>query len=100
MALLARARELEGQGRSIIHRRSASRISPRPGRYAMRHQGAGTGRGVLHAAPGIDELRRAIAGYYRTRYGVEVQRAHHLTTGASAALMLACAALVDPGARC
>jgi aspartate/methionine/tyrosine aminotransferase len=46
----------------------------------------------------LPELRRAIAGFYRARYGVEVPPARIVvTTGASGALMLACAALIDPG---
>jgi aspartate/methionine/tyrosine aminotransferase len=49
-------------------------------------------------ASGLPGLRRAIAGFYRTRYGVEVPPGRVVvTTGASGALMLACAALVDPG---
>lgn len=43
-------------------------------------------------------LRRAIAGFYRDRHGVEVGPARiAITSGASAALLLVTAATVDPG---
>jgi aspartate/methionine/tyrosine aminotransferase len=49
-------------------------------------------------AVGIWELRRAIAGHYATRHGVELDPARVLVTaGASAALLLLTAALVNPG---
>jgi aspartate/methionine/tyrosine aminotransferase len=49
-------------------------------------------------AQGLPPLREAIAGYYRDRYGASVSPSRILvTTGSSAALMLACAALVDAG---
>jgi aspartate/methionine/tyrosine aminotransferase len=48
--------------------------------------------------PGLPQLREAIAGYYRSRYSVALSPSRILvTTGASAALMLTCAALIDPG---
>jgi len=48
--------------------------------------------------PGLPQLREAIAGYYRSRYGVEVSPSRILvTTGSSAALLLACAVLINPG---
>jgi aspartate/methionine/tyrosine aminotransferase len=49
-------------------------------------------------ALGIWELRRAIARHYATRHGVELDPARVLVTaGASAALLLLTAALVNPG---
>ena len=99
MALLARARELEAQGRSVIHMEIGEPDFPTPGpvcRAAMRV----LGEGELFYTPslGLPELRRAIAGLYRSRHGVEVNPARIVvTTGASGALLLACAVLVDPG---
>ena len=50
------------------------------------------------AALGLPALRGAIAGFYRERHGVDVDPARvDVTAGASAALVLATAALVDPG---
>lgn len=49
-------------------------------------------------ALGIWELRRAIAGHYATAHGIEIDPGRVLVTaGASAALLLLTAALVDPG---
>lgn len=50
------------------------------------------------AALGMPELRQAIAGFYRRMHGVDVPAERVIvTSGASAALLLASAALVDPG---
>ncbi|MFJ2441708.1 pyridoxal phosphate-dependent aminotransferase [Streptomyces sp. NPDC087658] len=50
------------------------------------------------AALGLPALRQAIAGFYLDRHGVAVDPARIVvTSGASAALVLAAAALVDPG---
>ena len=99
MALLARARELEAQGRSIIHMEIGEPDFPTPepiiraGVKALEN-----GETFYTPTPGLPQLREAIAGYYRSRYGVALPSSRILvTTGASAALLLACAALVDPG---
>jgi aspartate/methionine/tyrosine aminotransferase len=99
MALLARARELEAQGRSIIHMEIGEPDFPTPepviraGVRALER-----GEHFYTPTPGLPQLREAIAGYYRSRYGVAIPASRILvTTGASAALMLACAALIDPG---
>jgi aspartate/methionine/tyrosine aminotransferase len=99
MALLARARELESAGRSIIHMEIGEPdfATPEP---IVRAGIRALEQGATHytAAPGLPHLREAIAGYYRDRYGTSVSPSRILvTTGSSAALMLACAALVDPG---
>jgi aspartate/methionine/tyrosine aminotransferase len=99
MALLARARELESEGRSIVHMEIGEPdfAAPEP---VLRAGIRALEQGATHytAAPGLPRLREAIAGYYRARYGIGVSPSRILvTTGSSAALMLACAALVDPG---
>jgi len=99
MALLARARELEAQGRSIIHMEIGEPDFPTP-EPVIRAGVRALERGELFytPTPGLPQLREAIAGYYRSRYGVVLPASRILvTTGASAALMLACAALIDPG---
>jgi aspartate/methionine/tyrosine aminotransferase len=56
------------------------------------------GRTGYTPALGIWELRRAIAGHYAKTYGVEVDPGRVVVTaGASAALLLLTAALVNPG---
>ena len=58
------------------------------------------GRLQYTTALGIPELRSAIAKHYRDAFNVEVPE-HRIivTAGASAALLLACGALVQPGAE-
>jgi len=99
MALLARARELESAGRSIVHMEIGEPDFPTP-EPVVRAGAQALERGALGytPAPGLPQLREAIAGYYRTRYGVTVPASRVLvTTGSSAALALTCAALIDPG---
>ncbi len=99
MELLARARALEAQGRSVIHMEIGEPDFPTPEpvcRAAMRV--IETGELFYTPALGLPELRRAIAGLYRSRHGVDVDPARIVvTSGASGALLLACAVLVDPG---
>ena len=99
MALLARARALETQGRSIVHMEIGEPDFPTPqaicdaGIAALR-----TGELFYTPALGLPQLREAIAAFYRTRYGVAVSPARIIITpGASGALLLAVAALVNPG---
>ncbi len=99
MALLARARALEAQGRSIVHMEIGEPDFPTPqticdaGIAALR-----AGELFYTPALGLPQLREAIAAFYRTRYGVTVSPARIIITpGASGALLLAVAALVNPG---
>jgi aspartate/methionine/tyrosine aminotransferase len=101
MALLARAKELEAQGRSIIHMEIGEPDFPTPrpiceaGIRALQQ-----GNVFYTPALGLPSLREAVAGYYRMRYGVVVAPERiAITAGASAALMLALSVLVDPGAE-
>ena len=99
MAILGRARELQAQGRDIIHMEVGEPDFPTPepvveaGINALR-------AGHTHYTPalGLPALRQAIAGYYRARHGVEVSESRVcVTPGASGALLLVMAALFDPG---
>ncbi len=101
MALLARARELEAAGRSIVHMEIGEPdfITPRPvidaGIRALQD-------GYTHYTPavGLLALRERIAGFYQQRYDVKVEpRRIVITPGASAALQLVMAVLVNPGDR-
>jgi aspartate/methionine/tyrosine aminotransferase len=99
MALLARARELEAAGRSIIHMEIGEPdfVTPQPvidaGIRALQD-------GYTHYTPavGLQALRQRIAEFYRQRYGVTVEPQRVvITPGASAALQLVMAVLVNPG---
>lgn len=101
MAILARARALEAQGRAIVHMEVGEPDFPTPepivaaGRQAL-------ARGLTHytAAVGLPELREAIAGWYAEHFSVTVDPDCILVTpGASGALQLVLAALVEPGSR-
>lgn len=64
---------------------------------AMREQMDGRPLAYTEAL-GLPALREAVAGFYRERHGVEVAPSRIvITAGASAALLLTAAALVDPG---
>jgi aspartate/methionine/tyrosine aminotransferase len=55
------------------------------------------GRTQYTAALGLPALRERISDWYRTRFGVQVPASRIVVTaGASAALQLACLALIDP----
>jgi aspartate/methionine/tyrosine aminotransferase len=101
MALLARARQLEAGGRSIVHMEIGEPdfITPQPvidaGIRALQE-----GRTHYTPAVGLTALRTRLSDYYRARYGVEIAAERIvITPGASAALQLVLALLVDPGDR-
>ncbi len=99
MTLLARARELEAEGRSIVHLEIGEPdfSTPEPVRAAG-ERAVKSGDLFYTPALGMTALRRAIAGFYRSRYGVAVDyRRIVITSGASGALLLTMAVLVDPG---
>ncbi len=99
MALLGRARELEAQGRSIIHMEIGEPdfVTVQPiinaGMDALQ-------AGQTHYTPsmGLPALRDAISQYYQNYYGVDVPaRRIVITPGASGALQLAFNVLINPG---
>ncbi len=99
MAILARARALEAEGRDIIHMEVGEPdfATPAPvveaGIAALR-------AGLTHYTPalGLPALRARIAAWYGERHGVDVAAARvAVTPGASGALLLALAALFDAG---
>ncbi len=101
MALLARARELEAQGRSIIHMEIGEPDFPSPqpviaaGIRALQ-------QGNIHYTPalGLPQLREAIAAFYLKRYGLRISPARIIVTpGASGALLLALGILINPGEK-
>ena len=99
MALLARARELEAAGRSVIHLEVGEPRFPTPEPVlAAAREALAAGRTGYTPAAGLPVLREAVAARYRRRHGVPLDPARVLVTpGASGALLLALALVADPG---
>jgi aspartate/methionine/tyrosine aminotransferase len=97
MRLLARAKELEAQGRDIVHMEIGEPDFPTPAPIVKAAQQA-IATDAMHytAATGLPLLQQRIAEFYHSRYGVQVtpQRIV-ITPGASGALLLALAAVLD-----
>jgi aspartate/methionine/tyrosine aminotransferase len=97
MELAKEARKLERAGCDIIHMGIGEPdfTAPEP---VVEAAAAALRRGVTQytSALGIHELREAIAAHYQRAYGLTIDPARVVVTaGASAALLLACTALVD-----
>ena len=99
MDLLARARELERQGKSIIHMEVGEPdfITPAPitqaGIDALK-----AGKTHYTPAAGLPELRERVANFYRDHLGITVSSQRIvITPGASGALQLALGVTVNPG---
>jgi aspartate/methionine/tyrosine aminotransferase len=97
--LFTRARELEAQGRSIIHMEVGEPDFATPqtiinaGMASLQH-------GNVHYTPalGIPALREAISGWYALRYHVEIPPERIVVTaGGSGGLLLALGVLLSPG---
>ena len=99
MELLTRARELEAAGRSIIHMEVGEPDFPTPQPVIeAANEFIRSGRVFYTPALGIPELREAISRFYAERYGIDVSPERiAVTAGASGALLLALATLLDPG---
>ncbi len=99
MEILARANDLERSGRHVVRMEIGEPDFTAPGPVV--EAGARAMRDGLTAytsALGIAELREQIAGFYKTRYGVAVDPGRvAVTAGASGALLLTLAAVIDPG---
>jgi len=99
MELLRRARELEAQGRDIIHMEVGEPDFPTP-QPVIDAATRFIASGDVHytAGLGLPALREAIARFYHDRFGADVAPERIVVTaGASAALMLALAATTEPG---
>ena len=99
MDLLARARQMEAEGRSVLHLEVGEPdfATPQPiidaGIKALRQL-------KTHYTPalGLAELRQSIADYYQQKFNIEIDaRRVIVTPGASGALQLALSVLVDTG---
>lgn len=101
MELAKMAAELEKQGRHIVHMGIGEPDFTAPQCVidaAVRAMGAGHLQ--YTSALGIPALRDAISQHYLNKYQGTIPASRIVVTaGASAALLLACAALVEPGAE-
>lgn len=99
--LLTRARQLEAEGRDIIHMEVGEPDFPTPAPIANAAVNAiNCGKTLYTQALGLPELRAAISDFYRQRYGVTVPAGRiAITNGASGALNMAFACLADPGSE-
>ncbi len=99
MALLARARELEAQGRDIIHMEIGEPDFPTP-QPVLDAVSSIIDKGDIHYTPatGLPALREAIAHFYLQRYQRLVKAEQVIITpGASGALMLALGTIMAEG---
>ena len=99
MELLQRAKQLEADGRDIIHMEIGEPDFPTPqavidaGRALLK-----TGEVKYTAAAGLPELRRCVAEHYHQQYGVKLDPARvFITPGASGAFLLAFGISLNPG---
>lgn len=101
MELAKMAAELERQGRSIIHMGIGEPdFTAAPPVIEAAARAMGDGKLQYTSAVGIPALREAISAHYQRVYGLQIAPSRIIiTAGASAALLLACAALVDKGAE-
>lgn len=99
MELAKMAAELESQGRSIIHMGIGEPdFTAAP--QAIEAASLAMARGLTQytSALGMPALRQAISAHYQSVYGLQVASERIIVTaGASGALLLACAALVEKG---
>jgi aspartate/methionine/tyrosine aminotransferase len=101
MELAKMAAELEQQGRHIIHMGIGEPdFSAPPPVVEAASRALLAGKMQYTSAMGLSDLREAISDHYRQVYGLGVSPSRIIiTAGASGALLLACAALVEKGAQ-
>ncbi|MCY1268966.1 Aspartate aminotransferase [compost metagenome] len=99
MALLARANELQAAGHDVIHLEIGEPDFGTAEPIVQAGQAAlSAGHTRYTAARGLPQLREAIAGFYASRYRLNIDPERILITpGGSGALLLASSLLVDPG---
>ena len=99
MALLARAKELEAEGKDIVHMEIGEPDFPTPAPIVEAGMAA-ISAGDVHYTPavGLTELRETIAMFYQTRYNVSISANRVvITPGASGALMLSLGVIMQEG---
>ena len=98
MELLRRAKQLEAQGKDVIHMEIGEPDFPTPPTIVdagIKH--LLTGEVKYTPAAGLPELRKKIAAFYQRRYGVTVDEQRiFVTPGASGAFLLALGVSLNP----
>ena len=99
--LFTRARQLEAEGRDVIHMEVGEPDFPTPEPIARAAIAAiADGKTYYTEALGLPALRQAISAFYGERLGIAVPASRiAVTNGASGALNLAFACLADPGSE-
>ncbi|GAB2888676.1 pyridoxal phosphate-dependent aminotransferase [Uliginosibacterium flavum] len=99
MELLARAQTLQAQGRDIIHMEVGEPDFPTPPAIIEAGQHfLANGQVRYTPALGLPALREAVSNFYASRFAARVPAERIvITAGASGALLLAVAALTNPG---
>ena len=99
MRILERAKALEAAGHDVIHMEVGEPDFPTPEPILEAAQEALRSRAMGYtSAAGLPQLRRAIAGYYGRRYGIDLDPERVVVTpGGSGALLLTLAAVLDVG---
>ncbi len=99
MQILERAQQMERAGRSVVHMEVGEPDFDTP--LAVVEAGCRalqTGATRYSPAAGLPQLRAALATHYATEFGVQVPAERiFITPGASGALLLASALLLEPG---
>ncbi|MDY7579653.1 pyridoxal phosphate-dependent aminotransferase [Herbaspirillum sp. RTI4] len=101
MELAKLATALEQQGRHMIHMGIGEPdFTAPPAVVAAATAAMQDGKMQYTAATGLPELRAEISAYYQRVYGLQIAPSRIVVTaGASAALLLVCAALVEKGSE-
>ena len=99
MEIQTAARELERQGKDVIHMEIGEPDFTTPRPIVDAAIAALNGKPMFYtSALGIQPLREAIAEFYQTKYGVTVSPERIIVTaGSSAALLLTCGVLLNVG---
>ncbi len=102
MDVMEAARQIEDDGRDVVHMEVGQPGTPAP-KTAIDRLSAEIASGApmgYTVALGLPELRRGIAGLYRTRHGLDLNPDRVIVTpGSSGAFILAFLALFDAGER-
>lgn len=97
--VLTRAKQLEQQGRDIIHMAAGEPdFSTAEPIIRAAQQALERGETQYSPAAGIPQLRQALSDYYRSDYGLDISPSRiMITPGASGALLLLAGLLINPG---
>jgi len=100
MDVMAAAARLEAAGVHVVHMEVGQPAAPAPATALAAARAALAGPIAYTEALGLASLRRRIARHYGERYGIDLDPARVVvTTGSSAAFMLAFLTLFEPGDR-